>query len=77
MNILQALLLQSPASVSLAPLLTLWQFSPILLPGFFPITVETLLSIGFCFPAQTACLHKLVRNLYLFQPIFVLQEAGQ
>lgn len=42
----------------------------------FPITVETLLSIGFCFTAQTARLHKLVGNLYVFQVTFSCRRQG-
>lgn len=75
-NILQAILLQMPASTSLKSPLNF--MAVVFLPSIwlFPITMETFLSVGFCFTAKTACLRKLVGNLYVFQLIFLCRRQG-
>lgn len=76
-NILQAVLLRKPASAFSKSLNIMAAFFP---PSIwlFPITMETLLSVGFCFTAKTARLHKLGSTKSVCGPThFSLQEAGQ
>lgn len=76
-NILQAILLQKPASTSLkSPLNFMAVFFP---PSIwlFPITMETFLSVGFCFAAKTARLYKLDSRKSVCVPAHFFPAGGR